>query len=256
MAKPRAGLSAAENRRQQARLRQQQEAAAAARRRRFVQLGIIGGVALLVVAIVASAVIIGQRGQSKEAPSVDTTVSVDGATVPFTVTGSAVRLGPSGAKAQVDLWVDYSCPHCQEFEAENSSVLNQLVAAGDVSVSYHNVEIVTDYGTEAGSAAACVAALAPEKWVAFNTSLYANHSSQTDDWKAADFRGFAEQQGVGGDALSCITDRRYAGWIKANTGDFDKQNIKGTPAMFLNGQPSDTLSGAALTAKVNQLAGR
>jgi protein-disulfide isomerase len=259
MAKSNRGPSPEANRRNQARIRAQQEAAAAARRRRLTQLGIVGGVALLVIAIVASAIIIGQRGQKSTAggaPSVSTTVTVDGATVPFAVDGSAVRVGPADAKAKVDLWVDYSCPHCQEFEAANSSVLNQLIAAGDVSVSYHNVQIVTDYGTEAGSAAACVAALDPAKWVAFNTSLYANHSSDTDGWDAADFRGFAAQQGVNDAALTCVANRTYAGWIGANTADSDKQGVTGTPTMVLNGQKSDTLSGDALTAKVNQLAGR
>lgn len=256
MAKSKGGLSPAENRRQQVRLQAQQQAAAAARRRRLVQFGIVGGVTLLVIAIVATAVLIGQRGSSSEAPSVNTTVSVDGVSVPFTIDGSAVRVGPSGAKAQVDLWVDYSCPHCQEFEAENSTVLNQLVAAGNVSVSYHNIQIVTGYGAQAGSAAACVAALQPDKWLAFNTSLYANHSAQTDDWGAKDFQTFAQQQGISGDVLGCIGDGRYTGWIKSNTADSDKQGVTGTPTMILNGEKSDTLSGAALTAKVNQLAGR
>ena len=135
-------------------------------------------------------------------------------------------------------------------------MLDKLVAAGNVSVTYHNIQIVTGYGTQAGSAAACVAALQPDKWVAFNTSLYANHSAQTDGWDASDFQKFAEQQGIGGDVLGCIGDGRYAGWIKSNTADSDKQGVTGTPTMFLNGEKSDTLTGAALTAKVNQLAGR
>ena len=92
--------------------------------------------------------------------------------------------------------------------------------------------------------------------MAFNSSLYANHSAQTDGWDAADFRDFAQQQGVSGEALGCIGDGRYTGWIKSNTDDSDEQGVTATPTMLLNGEKSDTLSGAALTAKVNQLAGR
>lgn len=135
------------DRRRRAREQQQRQAANVKRRRTIVQAGVIGGVALVVVAIVASAVILGNRGRGSTTPAADTTVTVNNVQVPFAVSGSAVRVGPADAKAKVDLWVDYSCPHCQEFEAENSEVLNQLIAGGDVSVSYHNIQIVTTYGT-------------------------------------------------------------------------------------------------------------
>jgi len=248
---------ASADRRAQVRAEQARLAAAAKRRRTITQLAIIGGVAVLVIAIVVVAVVVGNRGKGDVvAPQVSTTVPLGGAQVPLAVDGSAVRLGPADAPARVDLWVDYSCPHCQEFEAENNATLTQLVAAGKVSVSYHNVEFVSGYGAQAGSAAACVAALQPDKWLAFNSSLYANHNGQTDGWDASDFRDFAQQQGISGDALGCIGDGRYTGWIKSNTDASDEQGVTATPTMLLNGEKSDTLSGAALTAKVNQLAGR
>lgn len=244
------------DRRRLARVQHQRQAAAAKRRRTLVRAGIIGGVALLVVAIVASAVILGNRGRGSSTPTADTTVTVNNTQVPFAVFGSAVRVGPADAKAKVDLWVDYSCPHCQEFEAANSDVLNQLIAGGNVSVSYHNIQVVTDYGTQAGSAAACVATNDPATWVSFNTALYANHSATTDSWTSSQFRTFAEQQGVNSEAQGCITANRYTGWIASNTADAAAQRVTSTPTMVLNGQQSDTLTGPALTAKVNELANR
>lgn len=245
------------DRRRAAREEQQRQAAAAKRRRNLVQIGIIAGVALVVVAIITTAVVLGMRGQggSGSAPTANTTVSVDNVSVPFAVDGSAVRVGPADAKARIDLWVDYSCPHCQEFEAENNAAINQLIAGGDVSVSYHNIQFVSDYGTAAGSAAACVAADDPNRWAAFNSSLYANHGQETDSWDAAEFRTFAQQQGVNDAALSCISTDRYTDWIAENTKDAAEQNVTGTPTMFLNGQPSETLSGPALITKVRELAG-
>jgi protein-disulfide isomerase len=260
MAKPRTQPPPGNSiRRAQAREQHQRQAAAAKRHRALVQLGIIAAVAVLVIGIVAAAVVVGTRSRSTAAgggvPTVSTTVTVDNKTVPFTVDGSAVRVGPADAKARVDLWVDYSCPHCQEFEAANSAVLNSLVAEGDVSVSYHNIQIVTDYGTQAGSAAACVAAEDPARWVGFNTALYANHNAQTDGWQAAQLRTFAQQQGVSNAALDCIAASRYTGWITANTADAAAHQIQGTPTMVLNGQPSEVLGGQDLIAKVHQLAG-
>lgn len=262
MAKKRPGKAkddGSSDRRRAAREHQLQQAAAMKRRRNLVQAGIIAGVAILVIGIVASAVIIGQRGRGDgSVPSADATVQVDdAASVPFAIDGSAVRIGPADAKAQVDLWVDYSCPHCKDYEAENSGVLNQLVAAGDVSVKYHNIQIVTPYGTAAGNAAACVATHDPDKWIAFNSALYANHSAETDGWSAPRFRDFADQQGINSAALNCIGNNPYSSWITSNTAASSDAGVDGTPTMFLNGKKTDApLTGDALVAKVNQLAGR
>lgn len=67
------------------------------RRRTFSQLGVIAGVAVVVIAMVATAVLLGRRAESGGAPQVSTTVTVNGVPVPFAVTGSAVRLGPADA---------------------------------------------------------------------------------------------------------------------------------------------------------------
>ena len=245
------------DRRAQVRAEQLRLAAAAKRRRTITQLAIIGGVAVLVITIVVVAVVVGNRDRGDAvAPQVNTTVPLGGAQVPLAVAGSAVRLGPADAPARVDLWVDYSCSHCQDFEAENNATLNQLVAAGKVSVSYHNIEFVSRYGGQAGSASGCVAAQDPAAWPAFNSALYANHSSQTDGWTAGEFRDFAGQQGVNAAAQTCIAKQTYTGWIDANTADAAEQKVTGTPTMFLNGEPTALLGGAALTQKVNELAGR
>ena len=251
---PRTG--AGDDRRQQVREARRQQAVAAKRRRLLTQVGVIAAVAVLAIGIVTTAVLVGGRPATSAAgaPSVSTTVPLAGTETPLAVEGSAVRLGPADAKTQIDLWVDYSCPHCQEYEAANSGTLSQLVAGGDVAVRYHNVQFVTGYGTQAGGAAACVAAEDPDRWPALNTALYANHSAQTDGWGPAQFRGFAEQQGVNAKAQDCISQSRYTGWIAANTADAAKNQIQATPTMLINGQASPTLGGAELTAKVAELA--
>ena len=180
---------------------------------------------------------------------------LDKVAVPFTVAGSAVRLGRADAPAKIDQWVDYSCPHCAEFEAANNDRLNRLIASGEAAVSYHNVRFVTDYGIEAGGAAACVAGEDPNRWVAFNAQLYANHSAATDGWAATEFAALAAQAGVGNEAQDCIRNGRYVGWVRANTRAAAKAGIKGTPTLLVNGERSESLDFDALLAKVRALAG-
>jgi protein-disulfide isomerase len=258
----RANDPGASDRRRQARAAQQAALARAKRRRTLTQVGIVGGVAVVVIAIIATAVLLGRGGSTPAAgggaPSATGTTSVGGTSVPLAIGGSGapngVRVGNADAKVSMDLWVDYSCPHCQEFEAANNGVINDLVASGKLAVTYHNIEIVTDYGTEAGSAAACVAVNDPGAWPAFNAALYANHSASTDGWSASDFASFADSNGAGDATQKCITDETYKGWIADNTAASVKADVSGTPTMFIDGQKTDTLSGQALTDRVNSLA--
>jgi len=258
---------AASDRRRQARAAQQAALARAKRRRALTQVAIIGGVAVVVIAIIATAVLVGRRGDSTAAggsgggPSFSGTTSIGGgggSQVPLAIGGSqaanGVRVGSTDAKVTMDLWVDYSCPHCQEFEATNNAAISDLVASGKLAVTYHNIQIVTDYGTEAGSASACVAVHDPSIWPTFNASLYANHSAQTDGWSASQFASFATSSGAGDATRSCITDGTYRDWIGDNTAASVKAGVTGTPTMFINGEKTDTLSGQALTDRVNSLA--
>ena len=251
------------DRRRQARAAQQAALARAKRRRTITQLAIVGGVAVVVIAIIATAVVLGTRGQAASAgnaPSATGTTSVDGTSVPFAIGGSGgtadgVRVGADDAKVQMDLWVDYSCPHCQEFEATNNDTITGLVASGKLAVTYHNIQIVTDYGTQAGSASACLAVHDPSAWPAFNAALYANHNATTDAWTSTDFVRFAASNGGGDATQKCISDGSYKDWIGANTEASSKAGVTGTPTMFINGDKTDTLSGADLTNRVNSLAG-
>jgi protein-disulfide isomerase len=241
--------------RRQARERARLEAAKLQRKRRLTQGIVVGVVALLAIGIVASAVLLGRADRSERVPSAATSVTVGGTSVPFAVNGSAVEVGKADAKVTMDLWVDYSCPHCQEFEADSNDVITQKVASGELKVNYHNIQIVTAYGTQAGSAAACVATYAPESWWAFNAALYANHSAETDGWKGAELADFATQQGItNGDAQTCITDQRYTSWITDNTSAAGQAGVTGTPTLFFNGEQAETVSGAALGAKIDELA--
>ena len=241
--------------RRQARERARLEAAKQERQRRIRQAIVVAVVGLVAIGIVVTAVLLGRADRAERVPTASTDVTVGGVSVPFNIDGSAVQVGKQDAKVTLDLWVDYSCPHCQEFEAESNEILAQKVAAGTLKVRYHNIRVVTDYGTQAGSAGACVAAGASEQWWAFNAALYANHSAETDDSRGAQLADFAQQQGITDDAvLTCIRDQRYTSWITDNGSAATAAEVTGTPTLFFNGEKSDTISGATLGAKIDELA--
>ncbi len=242
-----------------ARDRARADAAAARRRGRLVQALVIGGVALVVIGIIGAAVIISVVTQGRQTPSADTVVPIgNAAQVPFKVEGSTIRLGPADAKVKIDLYASYGCSHCKEYDAATASALQELIASGDVSVTYHMIKVPLEsrYAPLAGNASAAVAAHQPQDWLAFHTALFTNQSATAEGWDAPQLREFAAQQGItAAEALAAVDEGRYTSWINKNTEEAAKAGFSETPTLLLNGQVSELLSAEALIDRVRQLAG-
>lgn len=224
----------------------------------LIQLGIGVGVLALVGAVVAFIVIQNQNRVFEPGATAKGSITLSGTdNIPLLVDGTAVSLGEKDAPVTIDLYEDYSCPHCADYAAEVGQTLLSLVAKGDAVVNYHPIRIVSNYGVAAGSAATCVAANDSQKWPDFHDALFANHSQQSDGWSAKDFASFAKAQGITDkDTLSCITQGAYADWIFSNTLESKKAGVNGTPTLFINGKIQEQLlSSDGLLAMVKELKG-
>ena len=58
------------------------------------------------------------------------------------------------AKVQVDLWEDFQCPHCKEFEMVSGNYVNDLVRAGKIKIVYHPMTFIGPESILAAAAAA------------------------------------------------------------------------------------------------------
>ncbi len=224
----------------------------------FVQLGIAVGVLVLVGAVVAFVVMQNNSRVLEPGAAATGSITLSGVdNIPLLVGENAVTLGEKTAPVKIDLYEDYSCPHCADYATEVGPTLLSLVSKGDIVVNYHPIRIVTNYGVAAGSAATCVAAKDSQKWPDFHAALFANHSQQTDGWAAKDFADFAKTQGITDkDTISCIKQGAYADWIFSNTLASKAAGVTGTPTLFVNGEEQkQLLSSDGLIAAVNALKG-
>ncbi|QEE61050.1 hypothetical protein FVA74_05265 [Salinibacterium sp. dk2585] len=242
--------------RQKANEARMREKKAEARRRALIQGGIILGV-LVVVAAIVIAVVLGNRAAREVAiPENTATISVgETSDIPFQIAGTAVRVGSEEAPVTISLYEDFSCPHCKDYEAAVGQTLQELIAEGDVAVEYHPINVVSEYGIRAGSAAACVAAHEPESWTTAHASLFAVHDASTDAWNNEQFATFLNGQGIGGDELTeCVESGRYANWIKQNTLEARDAGIASTPTLLINGERQEALlSPEQLRAAVGEI---
>jgi len=161
------------------------------RRNRIVAIsGLVAALAVLAVVVV---IILGQGKSTTSVafsgtpPTISdsnppSTSNPDGG-IPVGTTGAAGTSSPDGA-VKVDIYLDYMCPVCGDFEKVNGASLTALREKGDITIVYHPVSILdrysqsTEYSTRAANAVAIVADAAPEAYEAFHEALFANQPTE------------------------------------------------------------------------------
>jgi protein-disulfide isomerase len=157
-----------------------------------------------------------------------------------------------GKTAHIQIWLDYQCPYCNQFETTNSDQMKQLMADGSATLEIHPVAILDSsqnkkYATRAAAAASCVANYEPNKFFDVNSALFANQpDEQTGTGLTnAEILGVFKDAGVESDAITkCVNDQTYAKFVTNRTQAAvkDKQLVNpttgsfGTPTVFVNGQ--------------------
>ncbi|MEJ5944184.1 thioredoxin domain-containing protein [Pseudokineococcus basanitobsidens] len=206
-------------------MREQRERAA--RRKR---LGLVTAAALVAAAVVAVVVVAVVSGQEDDVPQATPTS--------FTEDGGYVT-GEADAPVSVTIYQDYQCPFCAQFEQTNGEFISGLRDSGDISVTYHPLNLLSrfgDYSVRSASAAVCVAEEAPEQFLAFNDALYDNQPPEGGDGLSdAQITSVADEAGVPGDVDSCITSGRYTDWVDQVTEDRDER-VQGTPTVLVDDQ--------------------
>jgi protein-disulfide isomerase len=224
-------------------------AKAAERRRRALVVGAVVVAVLLIAGVVGYGVYRSQKVPS--AAQVTAPAAAGG--------GTGITIGTGGPTA--DIYLDFLCPNCKTLEDQLGATVDQLIAQGSLKVSYHPVAILdesssgTKYSTRSGSAAACAsdAGALP----AYLKQLYSNQPAEgstglTDD-KLVELGTAAGITNAAADAFgSCVRSRKYADWMTANTDQFSRDGLRGTPTVKLNGKviTGNQLSVEGFTAAV------
>jgi protein-disulfide isomerase len=178
---------------------------------------------------------------------------------PANLTNGALLVGKPSAKATVEIWEDFQCPACKNFETLNGAQLAAWAADGTAKIEYHPVAILdhqssTEYSTRALNAAAAVINVDPKAFVKFHSLLYANQpeegGSGLPDSQLIDY---AVQAGVQRTAVeSAITNRKYAGWVTKVTDEFSSvKHFTATPTIVINGKAIKDYAPTSLKAAVD-----
>jgi protein-disulfide isomerase len=162
------------------------------------------------------------------------------AALPAGATAAGVAVGDSGAPVTIDLYLDFQCPACAQYEQQVEATIDGLVASGRARVVYHPVAYLdrfssTRYSSRSSAAAGCAAdaGVLPR----FVRLLYRNQPPEggagLPDERLVEL---GAQAGAGADLATCVQDGRYAGWTRAVTDAASRAGISATPTVLVNGE--------------------
>lgn len=157
----------------------------------------------------------------------------------------------------INIFVDYSCPACAQFESVYGELLRTWADSGTATVEYHILSFRdaqtagTRYATRAGNAAACVADASPDSFFAFNDLLLRSQPVPPASYELTNDQMVQLAGAAGASNLeqieTCIQEETFSNWVAQataramSTGPVPVRNsevplIMGTPSVLVNGK--------------------
>lgn len=129
--------------------------------------------------------------------------------------GVTVAVGSDDAPVTIDVYADFLCPACREFEHEWSAEINQRVEAGKLRVRQHMVPMLVNlsdppgYSLDSANAAMCAAD--EGKFTPFHDSLFAAQPAEgARGWDNGQLIKLGRDIGISGEEFaSCVRDGSY-----------------------------------------------
>jgi len=195
---------------------------------------------IAIIAVVTGVIVASQSSKPSTAAGNAVPAHAAGMGQGYVDTSSATLV--AGAPT-VDIYEDFQCPVCGEFESLVGATVRQLADAGKIKLVYHFKTIIDgNYGTSFSLSAANAALCAADagKFEDYHSVVYANQPSQEGaGWTDAQLEGFAQQAGITGTALTtwtgCFTSGRYDNYVRSTEKASSEKGINSTPTIYING---------------------
>ena len=146
----------------------------------------------------------------------------------------------AAAKPQIDIWEDFQCPICRNFEGINNSYINEISAKGKAKVVFHPMSFIGAESQIAANAAACSSD--EGKFLDFHKALYQDQSTTENSgkWNSATLISLAKSVGIDSKSFTeCVNNSKYSGWVKKIEDSAASKNVNATPTVFVNGKELD-----------------
>ena len=171
---------------------------------------------------------------------------------PANSTATGTTVGNPSAPKTIDVYQDFQCPACKQFEQQSGSTVDQIVASGQAKVIYHPVAILDRsspdrYSSRASAASGCAADAG-----VFGPYLKLLYENQPEEGSPglpdAKLIALGEQAGGGPGFADCVQSEKYAPWTAALTDQASKDGLQHTPTVKVDGKEVQNPTPDALRA--------
>lgn len=182
-------------------------------------------IAAIVAVVVIAVVIIGGvliANNNKQAKTNDSIAAVKpGVSYAIKPHNGVITAGKKNAKAELDFYEDYLCPGCGQLNKQYGSEIDKALQSGDVKVNYHMLPFLDQmsnppgYSTRSAAAAYAVAVNDPQKWAAYEHSLFKSQPGENSSGYTNDqLISLGKRLGVGGSFAKDVKSGKYKDTIK------------------------------------------
>ncbi len=136
----------------------------------------------------------------------------------------------------IDVYEDFQCPVCAQFEAAQGDYLEALIADKKATVVYHTLSFLGPESIAAANAAACSAD--EGKFLDYHKMLYLTQPKENSGaWTNASLAAAGQSVGISSQKFTnCVTKGEYADWVQNVAVEGAKANVNSTPTVFINGK--------------------
>ena len=151
---------------------------------------------------------------------------------------------------KIDIWEDFQCPVCRNFEAINAKQIKDWIDAKKVTVVFHPLSFIGAESAYMANAAACAAD--EGKFLQYHEALYVNmaNAENSGKWTPSSLVDLGNQLGISGSKFEgCVKDGKYQDWVNNVAADGSKKNVNATPTVFINGKEIERINANYFDAK-------
>jgi len=161
-------------------------------------------------------------------------------------TGASIEIGKADASKVVDVYEDFQCPGCGQFERLSGKLLADAVADGTARIKYHLMSFLGPESVRAANAAAC--SFDQNGFLDYHTILFQTQPSEKSGGYSVDsLVEVGNSLGFDKEFESCVTTMKYKAWVTDVNNKANADGITSTPTVLIDGNQLDI---AQLTPEV------
>ena len=170
----------------------------------------------------------------------------------LTATNATVKNGVvfgKKAAATVDVYEDFQCPNCRNFENAVGAQIDKDVRANKAQVRFHIMSFLdrsssgNRYSSRAANAALCASDISVDDFVAYHNYLYrptVQPAEGTHGRTDTQLVSYAQKVGIKGTSLTnftgCVDNETHKSLVEALTEQASKNGVNSTPTIKVNGK--------------------